>query len=185
MLVSADVDSLSNVIVDLLLDTSIDPIQRLSRIDSALTDTRFRMLLLDKTWGNSAIGFLAAWLLLEGIYIFVAFGAPGKVEWYSRLVLTALATMPASSLVQNLTIMARPGDRWTKHLALDLSTAAITVEAQRLFQDGQSFRQILKDEHLGFTVGGSMVKTRTVLGAAATASLGLLFCLIEIQAGSS
>ena len=73
MLVSADVDSLSNAIVDLLLDTSIDPIQRLSRIDSALTDTRFRMVLLDKTWGNSAIGFLAAWLLLEGIYIFVAF----------------------------------------------------------------------------------------------------------------
>ena len=97
MLVSADVDSLSDAIVDLILDTSLDPKQRLSGIDSALTDTRCRMLLLDKTWGNSAVGFLAAWLLLEGIYIFVAFGAPGKVKWYGRLVLTVLATMPASS----------------------------------------------------------------------------------------
>ena len=185
MLVSADVDSLFDAVMGSLLDGDrLGPEQQLRRIDAALGGTRHRRLLLDKAWGGPAAGFLAAWLLLEALYLIVAFAAPGEVTWYGRAVLIILATVPAWSLVQCLTLMARPGDRWGRHFSLNFSTARATFEAQRLFHDGQSFRQILKEERLGFTVGDAIVTTRTVIGAAATASLGLLFCLIEVQAES-
>ena len=42
----------------------------------------------------------------------------------------------------------------------------------------------VKEERLGFAIGGGVISTQTVLGAAAAASLGLLFCLIEVLAES-
>ena len=194
-LVSEDVDYLRDAVLDALLEGGSDAdssapspsscLGKIRDIDDALTAIRQRMLLLHKSWSRVLSFFLGAWLILETIYLLVAFVAPGAVSWWGRIVLIALATVPASSLVQCLVLMAAPGDHWAQHMAFDLSTAKVTYEAQRLFQDGQAFRQILKEERLGFMVGGFTVSTRTVIGASATAFLGLLFCIIEVAAESS
>ena len=184
-LVSADVDSLRDAVVASLLDKGLGPSQQLARIDGALVATRRRMNVLNKTWGRSGGCFLVAMLLLEAVYLLVAFGAPGSVAWYGRACLMLLSLYPACALVIVLKFMGRPADLWNRHFSRELSTAKIAFEAQRLFRDGGAFRGILKDERLGFAIGGVVVSTRFVLGAAATASLGLIFCIIEIQAESS
>ena len=144
VLICADVDSLRDAVATSLLDKGLGPHQQLAHIDGALRGIRGRMEVLNKIWGKSAAVFLAALLLLEALYLLVAFGAPGSVTWYGRSCLVFLSLFPACGLVIVLKYMGRPADRWARHFTIDLSTAQITFEAQRLFLDGGSFRGILK-----------------------------------------
>ena len=63
-------DWLCSALVETLLDDHLESSHKIRRIDAALDATRRRTLLVDKVWGRSAASFLAAWLLLEAIYLF-------------------------------------------------------------------------------------------------------------------
>jgi hypothetical protein len=182
LLACADVDLVRDEVMMDLMNVGLESSQRVAKIDHSLNGIRKRTILLNKTWGSSIFLFLCSLLLLEAEYLLVAFGAPGNVQWYGRACLVLLALMPAASLCIVLNVMAAPADRWDQIFALDLSTARVVYEAQRLFGDAASFHGILRDQRLGFTVMGTEVSTRTVFGAAATATLGLLLCLVEVHA---
>mmetsp|Transcript_39274 Transcript_39274/g.79325 ORF Transcript_39274/g.79325 Transcript_39274/m.79325 type:complete len:440 (+) Transcript_39274:250-1569(+) len=185
VLVSADVDSFRDDVMSSFLDPGLETSQRVAKVDYALNGIRKRAILLNKTWGSSVFYFLCSLLLLEAVYLIVAFGAPGDVRWYGRACLVVLALVPISSMCLVLTFMAAPADRWSQIFALDFSTGRMVFEGQRIFGDAVSIHGILREQRLGFVVMGTEISTGTVFGAAATATLGLLLCLVEVQAGAA